>query len=90
MFPFLFLLSALIGTVIAVDPLVASGKLVLIILGVALSIIVPRLPERVQRIIFAALPALIAIYFLLANDWAARIGKVARKRFWDSRRPRGG
>ena len=76
LFPLLFLLSVLIGTAIAIDPLAASGKLVLILIGVALSAIVPRLPERVQRIIFAALPAIIAAYFLLTNDWAARIGKV--------------
>ena len=51
-------------------------KLVLILIGLALSAVVPRLPERVQRIFFAALPALIATYFLLTNDWASRIGKV--------------
>ena len=76
MFPLLFLLSALIGTAIAIDPLAASGKLILILSGVAGSIAVPRLPERVQRMVFATLPALIAVYFLLTNDWASRIGKV--------------
>ena len=75
-FPLLFLLSALIGTAIAIDPLAASGKLILILIGVAGSIAVARLPERVQRSVFVALPALIAVYFLLTNDWASRIGKV--------------
>jgi O-antigen ligase len=75
-FPLLFLLSALIGTVIAVDPIAASSKFILICIGVALSFIVPRLPERIQRILFAALPAIIALYFIFTNDWSSRLGKV--------------
>ena len=80
-FQFLFLLSAILGTVVAVNPADAIGRLILIAVGLALSVAAARLPTtphtvRLGRIIFAALPVVVALYFFLTNDWAARIGKL--------------
>ena len=80
-FQLLFLLSAIAGAAVAINPVTAIGRLILIVIGLALSVLATQMPAternlRLGRILFAALPAVAAVYFLLTNDWSARIGKL--------------
>jgi putative inorganic carbon (HCO3(-)) transporter len=81
----LFLLSALLAAGLAYHPAAGWGKFWVIVGGLALYDSLARGPEKMQvagwrippqRLLVALLPALIAAYFLLMNDWAARMGKL--------------
>ncbi|MBM4459222.1 MAG: hypothetical protein FJ011_15930 [Chloroflexi bacterium] len=81
----LFLLSALLAAGLAYDPAAGWGKFWVIVGGLALYDSLARGPEKMQvagwrippqRLLLALLPALIAAYFLLMNDWAIRMGKL--------------
>ena len=70
----LFLASATLGIWTAYDKDAAWGKFWLIVGGIIAFYAVAWMPERVGRveslrIVFAALPLVIGIYFLLTNDW---------------------
>jgi len=82
-----FLISAAAGVWMAYDQTAAWGKFWLILIGVAIYGGLSRIPEIVhigkRRVfvfewILGTLPALIALYFFLTNDWTAHLGKVPR------------
>jgi tetratricopeptide (TPR) repeat protein len=83
---FLFLLSAAGGAWIAYDKPAAWTKFWLIVGGLALYSVLARVPERIRlgrwgevsllRVVLGSLPVVVAIYFLLTNDWSYRIGKL--------------
>ena len=80
-FQLLFLLSAILGTLVAVNPVASTGRLILIVIGLGLSVAAQQLPAnprtaRLGRIACAALPVVVAVYFVLTNDWSARLGKL--------------
>jgi hypothetical protein len=81
----LFFLSAAIGTWLAYDQVAGWGKFWVIVGGLALYDSLAFAPERVRvgrwriaavRVLLALLPAVIACYFLLTNDWPAWMGKL--------------
>lgn len=82
----LFLVSALIGALIAYNPTNAWLRFGLIAGGVVICLLFANLPEWVEtgnRIEFAwmqvaltLLPLAVLIYFVLTNDWTSRIGKI--------------
>lgn len=70
----LFLASAVLGLWTAYDRDAAWAKFWPIVIGVVAFYAVAWMPERVGRleplrVIFAALPAIVGVYFLLTNDW---------------------
>ncbi|BCX04447.1 MAG: hypothetical protein KatS3mg053_2385 [Candidatus Roseilinea sp.] len=70
----LFIASAVLGLWTAYDQDAAWSKFWPIVSGIAAFYAVAWMPERVEqieplRLIFAALPAIVGIYFLLTNDW---------------------
>jgi hypothetical protein len=83
----LFLISALIGALISYNTALAWSRFAAIAVGVAVCILFATLPEKIRafdqndfsplRIILAWLPAALLIYFILTNDWTARVGKLA-------------
>jgi hypothetical protein len=79
------LLSAAIGTWLAYDQTAGWNKFWVIVGGLALYDSLAFAPEPVRvgrwqiapvRVLLALLPAVIAFYFLLTNDWAAWMGKL--------------
>lgn len=81
----MFLLSAGAGVWIAYDKPAAWGKFGLIVGGLILYRLLAHLPEQIYinawdvptlEWILGSLPALVAFYFFLTNDWSSRIGKV--------------
>jgi O-antigen ligase len=81
----LFLVSAAIGAWLAFDPEAASAKFWQIVGGVALFDSLVFAPQQVRildrkfspvRALLLLLPALIAGYSLLTNDWASQPGKI--------------
>jgi O-antigen ligase len=83
---FVFVLSALWGVGVAYDPSPAAVRFAFIFAGVLLAIGLARLPSdaawlgrRVQLLpaAMATLPTLLAVYFLLTNDWTEPVEKVA-------------
>jgi hypothetical protein len=83
----LFLASAAMGVALAYDREAAWAKFWVIVAGLAMYGAFVRTPERVRagrweiapvRVVLAVLPAVLAAYFLLTNDWAHWAGKL----FW--------
>ncbi|MCC7354261.1 MAG: hypothetical protein IT330_10930, partial [Anaerolineae bacterium] len=82
----LFVVSAAVGLGIAYDAKAAWPKFGLIMGGVALAYWFAHAPERVRlgrwgevspvRAVLSTLPALVAVFFLLTNDWARWQGKL--------------
>jgi len=81
-----FLLSAIIGWWISYNTMAAAIEFVLLVLGLALYLIIVNLSDpmalagktrSVLSGLLAVLPSLIAIYFLVTNDWSRGIGKLA-------------
>ena len=81
----LFGATAVFGAWLAYDPTAGWSKLWVIIGGLALYDSLARGPEEVriagrtvspQRLLFALLPAVIALYFLLTTDWSRWMGKL--------------
>jgi len=82
----LFFLSAAIGMGLAHDRTAGWSKFWVIVGGLALYDSLVFAPAQVRlgrrqiaavRVLLALLPAVIAGYFLLTNDWPARMGKLA-------------
>ena len=82
----LFLASAAMGVALAYDREAAWAKFWVIVAGLAMYGAFVRAPERVRagrwviapvRVVLAMLPAVMAAYFLLTNDWAHWAGKLA-------------
>ena len=80
-----FLISAAAGVWIAYDRPAAWEKFWLILIGMVLYSGLARIPEAVRvgkwempllKWILGSLPAFVAIYFFLTNDWASRVGKI--------------
>jgi O-antigen ligase len=82
----LYLSTALGGVWLSGDRPAAWERFGVIAAGVALYVAVACLSVRsrlggsraalAQRLLFGALPAIVAVYFLLTNDWSYRIGKL--------------
>ena len=82
----LFLLSAAWGWWIAYDRAAAGIKFWLILGGLVLYVVCKYAPERIRvngrdgvsplRVVLSVLPTVVAICFLLTNDWARWIGKL--------------
>jgi tetratricopeptide (TPR) repeat protein len=81
----LFLASAWLGLRVAYDGTVAAAKFWQIVGGLALYDSVARSPEQVRvgkwqiapvRVLLAALPTVLASYFMLTNDWLHWLGKL--------------
>ncbi len=81
----LFLLSAAMGTWLAYDQAAGWNKFWVIVGGLALYDSLAFAPEQVRagrwqiaavRALLALPPAVIALYFLLTNDWVAWLGKL--------------
>jgi O-antigen ligase len=81
-----FALSAIIGWWISYNTLAASVGLILLILGLVLYLLLVNIPDPVSiggkarsvlSSLLAILPSVIAIYFLLTNDWSHSLGKLA-------------
>ena len=82
----LFLASAAMGVALAYDREAAWAKFWVIVAGLAMYGAFVRAPERVRagrwefapvRVVLAVLPAVMAAYFLLTNDWAHWAGKLS-------------
>ena len=83
----LWLISAAWGVWIAYDRSAAWNRFWLMLGGLALYALLARLPERIRftqhreapvfQWILLLLPVLVTVYFVLTNDWSARLGKVA-------------
>jgi len=83
----LFLASALIGALISYNIPLAWNRFAALVLSVALCVLLVALPEKIRvfgrndfpllRVTLALLPLAFVLYFVLVNDWNARIGKVA-------------
>ena len=82
----LFLASAAMGVALAYNQEAAWAKFWVIVAGLAMYGAFVRAPERVRagrweiapvRVVLAVLPAVMAAYFLLTNDWAHWAGKLA-------------
>lgn len=78
-------LSAVFGWLIAYNPREAGVELALVIIGLLVYFLFANLPDPVHLRgqahawldgILAALPGVIAVYFLLTNDWAHTSGKL--------------
>ncbi len=78
----LFLLTALAGVFIAADKGAAAGKLGWLVGAYLVYTVFALLPENAEKPddalawVLGILPALMAVYFLLTNDWSGRIGKI--------------
>ncbi len=82
----LWFVSAAWGVWIAYDRAAAWNRFGLILAGLVVYAVLARIPERIWitqdletpvfRWILASLPVLVTLYFLLTNDWSARLGKV--------------
>jgi len=83
----LLLIAALLSGSLAYNTRLAIFQLSLITLGVAVYLVMANLPDPLQRGqaasrsvlagILALLPAIIAVYFFLTNDWSYWIGKLS-------------
>jgi O-antigen ligase len=83
----LLLIVAMISAALAYNTQLALFQLSLIVCGVVVYLIMANLPDPVQRGqaaprsilggILALLPAIIAVYFFLTNDWSRWIGKLS-------------
>jgi len=73
-----FFITAIIGLAMAYHPATAWFRFGLIVLGLILLVVFARLPEQSSALewTLALLPIAVLIYFLLTNDWTARIGKL--------------
>ncbi len=83
----LFLVSALMGALISYNTSLAWSRFVAVLLAIGVCFFFVAIPEHIRIfaqndfsplcIIWAWLPAALLIYFVLTNDWTARVGKVA-------------
>jgi O-antigen ligase len=83
----LLLIAAILSAAIAYNTRLAMFQLSLILLGLAVYLVMANVPDPFQRRqaaprsvlsgILGLLPALIAVYFLLTNDWSRWIGKLS-------------
>ncbi len=81
----LFAVAAIVSWLLAYNTRLATLELLVIAMGIAVYLVMANLPDptpwrgrsrSVLAVILAALPAIIAIYFLLTNDWSFWIGKL--------------
>jgi O-antigen ligase len=83
----LLLIAALMSVALAYNTRLALFQLSLIVGGVVVYLIMANLPDPIRRGqaaprsilggILALLPAIVAVYFLLTNDWSRWIGKLS-------------
>jgi O-antigen ligase len=82
----LLALAALVSWLIAYNVQQATLELVLLAIGIGVYFVLANLPDPILRrgqprsflaATLAALPAVIAVYFLLTNDWSHWIGKLS-------------
>lgn len=77
----LFLAAAGTGLLFAWDVAAAQAKLIFIAGGILVYFIVVALPMTIRgrdttRVLFAVLPAVLCVAFLLTQDWSYRLGKI--------------
>jgi putative inorganic carbon (hco3(-)) transporter len=82
-----FFASAVVGALISYNPAAAWPRFALIVTGLVFSTIFAVLPMVLKiwslegisllRLTFAILPAAVIVYFVLTNDWTARLGKLS-------------
>lgn len=80
----LFLASAIVGALISYNGNLALARFIAISLGITVYVFFAIFPEHLDpnnfsliRVMLALGPLLLILYFVLTNDWTARIGKVA-------------
>jgi O-antigen ligase len=82
----LLALAAIVSWLLAYNTRLATLDLLLIAIGIAVYLIMANLPDPTQwhgqprsalAAILATLPAIIALYFLLTNEWSRWIGKLS-------------
>lgn len=71
----LFILTATISAAISYHPSAAWTRFALFMLGVVIALALSRFSHSILRIVFTSC-GLFAIYYLFANDWSFRLGKL--------------